>query len=259
MMHPTARFLFAAASRAALLAVALAAALPAPAALAQQEAPAQSGPSPSAGARPLTLGVVLYPGFELLDVFGPLEMFVNVGPGLLRVVMIAEEAGEVAASAGGAQGVAGPRAVADYGFADAPPLDILLVPGGFGTLRELNNQVMLDWLRERSAQAKLTTSVCSGSALLAKAGLLDGRRATSNKEFFSLIAAQGPNVQWVPKARWVEDGNFITSSGVSAGMDMALAVIARLFGEPVAESIARGTEYRWHRDPDDDPFARAPE
>src|SRR6185436_21194152 len=98
---------------------------------------------------------------------------------------------------------------------------------------------------------------CSGTALLARTGLLDGHRATTNKMFFDSIAVEGPKVEWVKEARWVEDGKFATSSGVSAGMDMALAVIARLWGEPLAERLALATEYEWHSDAGWDPFARA--
>ena len=207
--------------------------------------------------KPLTLGVVLYPGFELLDVFGPVEMFSNVGSARLKIVMVAEKAGVVASgSMADGPAIPGPKVVADYGFDDAPHLDILLVPGGLGTLRELNNEVLLQWLRKRAAEAQITTSVCSGSAILAKAGLLDGRKATSNKAFFSLATAQSDKTEWIAKARWVDDGDIVTSSGVSAGIDMALALIERLFGTEEAEQIAKGTEYQWHRDPDVDPFAK---
>jgi transcriptional regulator GlxA family with amidase domain len=99
-------------------------------------------------------------------------------------------------------------------------------------------------------------SVCSGSAILAKAGLLDGRRATSNKQFFDLARAQSAGVRWVEQARWVEDGPFATSSGVSAGTDMALAVIAKLYGREVAQEIADSTEYEWQQDSTRDPFVR---
>lgn len=203
--------------------------------------------------RPLTLGVILYPGFELLDVFGPLEMFTAVGGNQLTTHLIAERAGPVAAGIV-PDGPVGPRVIADYGFDDAPPLDLLLVPGGFGTFAELANARLMTFLRERSRRAQITTSVCSGSALLAKSGVLDGHRATSNKQFFSLATAQSDAVDWIESARWVDDGAVVTSSGVSAGMDMALAVIARLFGADTAERIAIGTEYTWHRDADIDPF-----
>ena len=94
------------------------------------------------------------------------------------------------------------------------------------------------------------------SGLLAAAGLLDGRRATTNKMFFKEVAALGPNVDWVPEARWVEDGKYVTSSGVSAGIDMALAVIEVTIGPQASEQLAVGTEYEWHRDPAWDPFAK---
>jgi putative intracellular protease/amidase len=198
--------------------------------------------------RVLTLGAILYPGFELLDLFGPLEMFGSVGPAL-RIAMVAERAGAVPSAQG-------PSAVAEHGFGDCPATDLLLLPGGIGTLAGLNDPALLDFLRKRAAAAEVTMSVCSGSALLAKAGLLDGRRATSNKQFFSLATSQSDKVDWIQRARWVDDGAVVTSSGVSAGMDMALAVIARLFGPERAETIAALTEYEWHRDPSWDPFAR---
>jgi transcriptional regulator GlxA family with amidase domain len=111
-----------------------------------------------------------------------------------------------------------------------------------------------EFLRARSQAAEATMSVCSGSAILAKAGLLDGRRATSNKVFFALATAQSEKVDWVPEARWVEDGPFVTASGVSAGTDMALGVIANLYGRERAEAVALVTEYQWHSDADTDPF-----
>lgn len=196
--------------------------------------------------RTRTLGAVFYEDFELLDMYGPLEMFGSVGPEL-RIVSVAEQAGEV-------KSAQGPRAVAEFGFADCPPLDLILLPGGIGTLPQLANETLHDFLRDRSATAETTMSVCSGSAILARAGLLDGRRATSNKQFFSLATGQSEQVDWVEAARWVEDGPFATSSGVSAGMDMALAVIARIWGEARAEQIATLTEYEWQRDPTHDPF-----
>jgi transcriptional regulator GlxA family with amidase domain len=196
-----------------------------------------------------TVGVVLFPGFELLDVFGPLEAFGNL-PGMFRVVLVAEQAGPVASAQG-------PRAVADHGFGDCPRLDVVLVPGGIGTREEAENPALLGWLGGRAAEAEVVTSVCTGAALLARAGVLDGRRATTNKAFFQWVADQGPNVEWVREARWVEDGKFATSSGVSAGIDMALAVIARLVGREVSENVARAMEYEWHTDATWDPFAKA--
>lgn len=204
--------------------------------------------------QPLILGAVLYEGFELLDMFGPLEMFTAVAPEVLQVVMIAEKKGAV--KAGSMANSPMPTCIADYGFDDAPDLDLILVPGGIGTFAALENDKILSFLRDRSKKAQLTSSVCSGSALLAKAGLLDGHRATSNKMFFNLAVTQSDKVEWIEAARWVEDGKFVTSSGVSAGIDMALAIIARLFGNEMAETIAKGAEYTWHREADVDPFAQ---
>jgi putative intracellular protease/amidase len=195
-----------------------------------------------------TLGAILYPGFELLDLYGPLEMFGSLAE-QVRIATVAEQKGSVASTPG-------VETVAHHDFSDCPPLDLILLPGGFGTIAQLANTALLDFLRKRAAAAEVTMSVCSGSALLARAGLLDGRRATSNKIYFQLARSQGDKVDWVTAARWVEDWPFVTSSGVSAGTDMALAVISKLFGPAVAEELAIQTEYTWHRDADRDPFAQ---
>ena len=194
-----------------------------------------------------TLGVVLFEGFELLDVFGPLEMF-GLAADHFEIRLISETGGVVASRQG-------PKSVSDDSFNTAPPIDVLLVPGGIGTRCEVNNPVLLDWLKERSQQAEVVISVCTGSALMAKAGVLDSVRATSNKLAFGWAASQSEKVQWQKQARWVEDGKFFTSSGVSAGIDMSLAVIAKLVSQQAAEEAANFAEYTWHRDPDWDPFA----
>ena len=193
-----------------------------------------------------TLGAVIYENFELLDLFGPLEMFGNIVPEI-KIVTVAEQPGSV-------RSAQGPKTVAEYGFSECPRLDLILLPGGIGTVKQLHNVAMLEFLKDRSLSAEVTMSVCSGSAILAKAGLLDGRRATSNKQFFSLATSQSDKVKWIAEARWVEDGPFATSSGVSAGIDMALAIIARLFGRERAQLIANLTEYVWQDDPNRDPF-----
>jgi transcriptional regulator GlxA family with amidase domain len=197
-----------------------------------------------------TIGVVLFDGFELLDVFGPAEAYCSrTLDGAFRLVMVADAAGMVASAQG-------PRAVADHGLSDAPPLDLMMVPGGIGTRREVENPRLMDWLRDRASQAELVTSVCTGAGLLARAGLLDGRSATSNKFAFDWVKRQGPRVNWVGQARWVEDGKYWTSAGVSAGIDMALAIIERLCGSDIAEQTATTMEYEWHRDATWDPFAK---
>jgi transcriptional regulator GlxA family with amidase domain len=194
------------------------------------------------------LGALFYPGWELLDTCGPLEMFGNM-QGMIEIVSVAQQAGPVASAQG-------PAMVATHGFADCPPLDLLLIPGGIGTRAEVDNPVMLDWLRQVVPAIEVTMTVCTGTALPARAGLLDGRRATTNKMFFQWVAEQGPRVEWVKAARWVEDGNFVTASGVSAGIDMALAVVSRLAGSELSDNLAIATEYDWHRDANWDPFAK---
>lgn len=195
-----------------------------------------------------TLGVILYPGFEVLDVFGPVEMWSYVPD--FKVIMVAEKAGPVRS----AQGV---EVNAEFAFATAPPLDILMIPGGVGTRTQLLNPVMIDYLTQQHARTQVTTSVCTGSALLAKAGILKGHKATSNKAFFSMAVDEDPSVDWIVKARWVEDGKLLTSSGVSAGTDMALALVAKLYGKEHAQHLARSLEYEWHEDASVDPFALA--
>lgn len=201
-------------------------------------------PSPA----PIKVGVVLFAGFNVLDVFGPLEMLSWV-PGGAEIRMLAEEPGNIASGEG-------PGCLADAALAGEHGLDILLVPGGMGTRREVQNQPFIDELARQCAQARLVASVCTGSALLARAGVLDGRRATTNKRAFGWVASQGPKVDWVAEARWVEDGNIFTSSGVSAGMDMALGIVAHLFDRAMSVEIAARTEYEWHEDKAWDPFAK---
>jgi transcriptional regulator GlxA family with amidase domain len=174
-------------------------------------------------------------------------MFGCLGPEL-RIETVAENAGPV-------RSAQGPETVARHGFDGCPALDLLLLPGGVGTLAQLANEALLDFLRARCGSVEVAMSVCSGSALFARAGVLDGRRATSNKIFFELARAQSEKVDWVEEARWVEDGPLVTASGVSAGTDMALGVISRLYGRERAEAVALVTEYQWHRDPERDPFA----
>lgn len=194
------------------------------------------------------IGALIFPGFELLDVFGPMEMF-----GLLSdefsLSLVAETIGPVESN----QRLS---AHADCAIDDGADYDLLFVPGGAGTRREVNNARILDWIAEVSTNAEYTLSVCTGSALLARAGVLDNRRATTNKAAFAWVADQGPKVDWLRQARWVEDGPFITSSGVSAGMDMTLGAIAVMHGKATADQVAKWCEYTWHEDKNWDPFAK---
>ncbi len=198
----------------------------------------------------MKLGALIFPGFELFDTFGPLEMF-----GLIGAVFKDVEIKMVAETCDAVPSGQGPQSAVDDLISDGHSYDIILVPGGRGTRKEVDNDALLSWLETAAADASLVLSVCTGSALLARAGLLDGHKATTNKMAFEWVTSQGPDVHWQRKARWVEDGKYMTSSGVSAGIDMSLAAIARLFGEEKAEKAATWAEYEWHKDASWDPFA----
>jgi len=150
----------------------------------------------------------------------------------------------------------GPAVHVDRGFSDPINYDLILIPGGMGTREEVDNPALLEWITKAASQAETVMSVCTGSALLARTGVLDGRRATSNKIAFVWVRGQSSKVNWVTQARWVEDEKFFTSSGVSAGMDMALAVIAHHCGIEMARDVTIWAEYEWHEDASRDPFAK---
>jgi transcriptional regulator GlxA family with amidase domain len=196
---------------------------------------------------PMHVGAILFEDFEMLDLFGPLEMF-----GLLedrvRITVVAEKAGTVNSSGG-------PCAVADATMAGSDGFDVLLVPGGIGTRKEVANAAFLTELKRLAEASRLVATVCTGSFLLARTGLLNGLKATSNKRVFEQVRTYAPKVNWIAKARWVEDGKYFTSSGVAAGMDMALAVVAKLCGKETSLQIANRAEYEWHEDSTWDPFA----
>lgn len=204
---------------------------------------------------PLDIGVLLYDGVEPIDVFGPAEMWMNMGPKWLKVHFIGKTRKEVALTTTSYPAKLAPKMKPQFDFASAPELDLLMVPGGVGTFEAIDDDATLKYIRDLASKGAVMTSVCTGSALLAKAGVLKGRKATTNKAFFDYARAQGP-AKWQKSARWVEDGKVITSSGVTAGIDMSLAVIARFFGQELAEMIADSTEYSWNPDPKADPFTR---
>ncbi|MCZ6673832.1 MAG: DJ-1/PfpI family protein [Verrucomicrobia bacterium] len=195
----------------------------------------------------LKLGAVLFEGFELLDMYGPLELFGMTQN--IDIVMLAEEAGRV-------RSAQGPVSVADLSMREVDQLDILLIPGGRGTRKLVTNESFLSELVRLSSLAEYVCTVCTGTSLLAKAGDLDGVKATTNKRSYQWVTSQGPAVKWIPEARWVEDGKYFTSSGVSAGMDMALGLIEKLFGKEKSLEAANYAEYDWHQDKSWDPFAK---
>jgi putative intracellular protease/amidase len=202
------------------------------------------------------VAVVLFNGFTVLDVYGPVQAFAScrvqqpdgTRQPLFELFSMAEQAGVVKPGEG-------PPSYAEYSFVEAPAYDLLLIPGGFGTRAAVHNEAFLKHLAEASQRAMITTTVCTGSALLARTGILDGRPATSNKLAWDWVVQQGPRVRWMRQARWVDDGTIVTSSGVSAGIDMALGLIARLHGRDVPWALARNMEYVGPADAADDPFA----
>ena len=192
-----------------------------------------------------TLGVLLFPGFESLDAYGPIEMFGSCDA--IRIITIAQSKDPVPSTQG-------PKTLIDCTLDAVGDLDWLLVPGGAGARREVGHQALLAWIRHQVPTLELVMSVCTGAAILAAAGILDGRSATTNKRAFSWVAGHGPKVQWIREARWVEDGQFATSSGVSAGMDMSIAIIKRYFGVDEGLRISQRAEYEPRLDSTDDPF-----
>lgn len=199
------------------------------------------------------VGILLFDSYETLDVHGPIE-FLGVPPtqDYFKLVTVAETAGPIKSK----QGV---TVIADFSFNTCPPLDILLVPGGVGTRMESMNWTLLIWLSKTynnpEKPLKYLLSVCTGAGLLAKAGLLDGKNATSNKLSWDWVVVQSSKTNWIKHARWVADGNIITSAGVSAGMDMILFMISRMLGEGTARQAAKFAEYngQW-KDPKNDPW-----
>ncbi|KAI0385239.1 class I glutamine amidotransferase-like protein [Hypomontagnella monticulosa] len=209
------------------------------------------------GSPPTRFAVALFPGFQSLDVFGPLDILNLLSkktPLTLHVLAATLDPVPTGTPITGhttSQSIVPTRTFAD-GFED---IDVLLVPGGFGTRITENIAPVLEFIRAAYPKLRFLLTVCTGSAVAAQSGVLDGRRATSNKRSWAWATAQGPKVHWVRQARWVTDGNIWTSSGISAGMDMMYAFVAAQFGEDVAQDIANASEYVRNTDPDVDPFA----
>jgi len=192
-----------------------------------------------------TVGILLFPEVEVLDFCGPFEVFsvtrLNENrrreePSPFRVLLIGDTAEPV-------QAAGGMRVLPECTTTACPALDILLVPGGWGTRDQMNNARLIDWIRQRAKKVETLTSVCTGSLLLGQAGLLDGRRATTHFSAFGLLRERFPKVTIVEDEHVVEEGNILTSAGISAGIDLALRVVARYCGEPVGRNTARYMEY----------------
>jgi len=184
--------------------------------------------------------IVIFDDVEVLDFAGPFEVFSVTGRRQklepFDVYTVAERLAPVAARNGLS---INPR----YAFADCPPPDILVVPGGYGTRREMKNPVMLEWITRVAPSCELVLSVCTGALVLGAAGLLDDRDATTHFMAFDELRAVAPNARVHEDQRIVDNGKVILSAGVSAGIDMSLHVVTRLLGADVAHETARYMEY----------------
>ncbi|MEO0572140.1 MAG: DJ-1/PfpI family protein [Bacteroidota bacterium] len=188
----------------------------------------------------------MFDDYETLDVFGPAEIFGRL-TNLYSLTFYSLDGGVVTNRHGVPIVTEGLKTI-------AKKPEIILIPGGLGTRKEVNNVALLDKIKALSQTSSYVLSVCTGSALLAKSGLLDGKAATSNKRAFTWVSSQNAKVNWDKKARWKIDGKYYTSSGVSAGMDMALGFLADRHGIDFARNVAREIEYNWIEDKDNDNF-----
>ena len=196
----------------------------------------------------LTVGIVIFDQVEVLDFCGPFEVFSVttdlVGQqrpskkGPFHVFTVAEQNCLVTTRGG-------MLVQPHFTIADHPQIDIVIVPGGFGTRKEIDNPVLMEWLAKITQQTRLNTSVCTGSFLLGKVGVLEGHSATTHWASLDRFAQAFPQVQVQREVRWVDDGTIITSAGVSAGIDMSLHLIERLLGRKQAEQTAKQMEYVW--------------
>ena len=195
----------------------------------------------------MEIAVFVYDGMTALDAMGPYEILSRLPESRLRFV--AEERGEVRTDTG-ALGI-----TADAAIGEVDHADLVLVPGGPGDERVRETPRVLDWLRARHPQTRYTTSVCTGSLILAKAGLLDGVRATTHWARMDVLASLGAKPV---EQRWVEEGRIVTAAGVSAGIDMALHLAAKLVNEAFAKACQLGLEYDPQPPFDDGSPAKAP-
>jgi transcriptional regulator GlxA family with amidase domain len=184
---------------------------------------------------PYTTGILLFDEAEELDFVGPLEVFGMARQEGDQVVTIAEKAEPVRANLG-------LRVVPDHTIADAPALDVLVVPGGLGTRREAENPVLLDWIKQAAAGCTWVTSVCTGSMVLEAAGVIDGRKVTTHWAMVDTFREKD-SVTVLDSRRYVRDGNVVTAAGVSAGIDMSLWVVGQLYGVDHARGVQRFMEY----------------
>lgn len=193
-----------------------------------------------------SINVILFDDFTALDVFGAVEVFSRLKDEY-EINYFSINGGFVKNSIN--------AQISSQKFSEIKSHDILLIPGGFGTRNLVGDEEFIENLKELANKSEFVLTVCTGSVLLAKTGLLNGLSATSNKSSWQWVVAQSSKVNWIKKARWTTDGKFYASSGVAAGIDMALAFVADIHGRDRACEIAKAMEYVWKEDKNDDLFA----
>lgn len=194
----------------------------------------------------MTVSVLMFDNFETLDVFGPVEIFARHKEHY-QILFYSLSAGLITNDHGAS-------IMTEFLSAIKEEIDIFLIPGGYGTRVEVDNLLLINEVRRISTLSTYVLTVCTGTSLLAKTGLLDAKYATTNKRAYNWVLTQGPNVKWIKKARWVVDDKYYTSSGVSAGMDMTLGFISEQQGVEFARKLAYTIEYNWVEDKDEDRF-----
>ncbi len=194
----------------------------------------------------MQVAVLLFEEFETLDVFGPVEILGRL-KNAYQIKFYSLFGGDISNS----HGVTIYTKKLDE---IKNGVDIFLIPGGYGTRKEVTNAPLIKLIREISEASRYVLTVCTGTALLARTALLDGKNATTNKIAFDWVVTNGKNVNWIRKARWIVDGKYYTSSGVSAGMDMTLDFLKDRHGITLARQVAEQIEYEWTEDGTHDHF-----
>jgi transcriptional regulator GlxA family with amidase domain len=187
----------------------------------------------------LRIGILIFDGAEELDFVGPYEVFTmarQMTPDALEVLLVAERDAPVACAKG-------MRVLPHATTANCGTLDVLLIPGGQGTRREVDNKPLLDWIAATAATARWTTSVCTGALLLAAAGPARGKRVTTHWAFVPSLRERGEAAEVLENYRYVQDGNVVTAAGVSAGIDMALWLTGQLYDVPFARAVQKRMAY----------------
>jgi transcriptional regulator GlxA family with amidase domain len=191
------------------------------------------------------VGILVFAEVEVLDFCGPFEVFSATRldesrrrqePSPFEVILVAETIEAVIATGG-------LKVLPDHDLQSCPPLDLVVIPGGWGTRHLVQNDTVVRWIQDQAQQVELATSVCTGSFLLGQAGLLDGRRATTHWSSLDRMEDTFPAVHVVRDQRVVEDGSVVTSAGIAAGIDLALRIVARYHGKAIGRATARHMEY----------------